>query len=56
MAYVKAKAVADLFDVDEKTVWKWAREGTIPCYRIGRSLRFVIEEIEDAVRKEQKGE
>ena len=56
MSYVKAEAVAEHFDVSEKTVWRWAREGTIPCYRIGRSLRFVIEEIEASVRKEQKGE
>jgi excisionase family DNA binding protein len=32
--------VAQLLDVTEKTVQKWARQGQIPCVRIGDTIRF----------------
>ena len=51
MAYVTADKVAEHFGLPKNAVYKMAREGTIPSYRLGRSLRFVIEEIEDATRK-----
>ena len=54
MAYVTADKVAEHFGIPKNAVYKMAREGVIPSYRLGRSLRFVIEEIEEATRT--KGE
>ena len=45
--YVTVKEVAQLLGVTEKTVYKWAREGEIPCRRFGRTVKFVIEDIEN---------
>ena len=54
MAYVKADVVADHFGIPKQAVYKMAREGTIPSYRLGGSVRFVIEEIEDATRNTER--
>ena len=44
--YVTAKEVAEHLGVKPKTVYKWAREGEIPCRRFGRTVIFSIEAIE----------
>lgn len=49
--YVTAKEVAEYLGVTDKTVYKWAREGIIPCRRFGRTVKFSIEDI---VRKEKE--
>lgn len=49
--YVTATEVAEHLGVTKQTVYKWAREGEIPCRRFGRTVKFSIEDIE-ADRKE----
>lgn len=44
--YVTAKEVAVHLGVTEKTVYKWARQGEIPCRRFGRTVKFIIEDID----------
>ena len=44
--YVTAREVAKHLGVTEKTVYKWARQGEIPCRRFGRTVKFSIEDIE----------
>ena len=56
MAYVTADKVAEHFGLPKNAIYKMAREGTIPSYKLGRTVRFVIEEIEDATRKGGKDE
>lgn len=51
MAYVTAKKVAEHFGFPLQSVYAMARKGEIPSYKLGGSLRFVIEEIEEATRK-----
>ena len=46
----------EFFGLPKNAVYKMAREGVIPSYRLGRSLRFVIEEIEEATRNEGRRE
>ena len=48
--YVTAKEVAEHLGVTEQTVYKWARQGEIPCRRFGRTVKFSIEDIDE--RKE----
>ena len=49
--YVKAEAVAEHFGISTEAVWKLARQGKIPSYKLGRQRRFVIEEIEEATKE-----
>ena len=44
--YVTAKEVARHVNITEKTAYKWAREGKIPCRRFGRTVKFSIEDID----------
>lgn len=50
MAYVKAEAVAEYFDVTRQTVWDWSRnDPNFPVYDLGMGkkhvYRYVLEEI-----------
>ncbi|MBQ3429165.1 MAG: helix-turn-helix domain-containing protein [Mogibacterium sp.] len=47
--YVTAKEVAQHLGVAQKTVYKWARQGEIPCRRFGRTVKFSIEAIEGGI-------
>jgi putative molybdopterin biosynthesis protein len=38
--------VADLLRVRESTVYTWAESGALPCYRVGRLLRFDRAEVQ----------
>lgn len=49
--YVKADEVARHLGVTKNTVYKWAREGDIPCHVFGRKKLFVIEEIDEHSKK-----
>jgi len=42
----KAVDVADYIGVHVQTVWSWAREGSIPCYKVGDGYRFRQTEID----------
>jgi len=44
--YLTVDEVADHLAFDRQTIWRWAREGTIPCYRIGTKFRFRLCEID----------
>ncbi|UCE02545.1 MAG: helix-turn-helix domain-containing protein [Candidatus Latescibacterota bacterium] len=37
--------VAQFLGVHAKTVYVWARRGLLPCIRLGRSIRFVPDDI-----------
>lgn len=41
------KEVAELLNVNVRTVQLWAANGTLPSYRMGRLLRFQRGEIHD---------
>ena len=45
--YVTATEVARHLNITEKTVYKWAREGKIPCRRFGRTVKFSINDIDN---------
>lgn len=46
-----AEAVAGLVGVKESTVWRWCREGTLPCLKVGKHWRVRREALEDFLRK-----
>lgn len=39
------KDVAELFKVEEQTVYHWANNGTLPSFKIGKVIRFRRDEI-----------
>lgn len=44
--YLTSAEVLSILRVSKQTLGRWAREGTIPAYRLGRQLRFPKEEFE----------
>lgn len=44
-----AAFVADVLGIPMKTVLQYAREGRLPCVRLGRHVRFVMADVERAV-------
>ena len=52
--YVTAKEVANHLGVTEQTVYKWARQGEIPCRRFGRTVKFSIEDIDEASKEGER--
>lgn len=44
---LKIKDIVDLFQVSEKTVYRWIKENKIPCYRINHQYRFNRAEINE---------
>ena len=44
--YLNVRSLARMLDVAEQSVYKWAKDGTIPSVKVGRSLRFSRQAIE----------
>lgn len=44
---LKIKDIVDLFQVTEKTVYRWIKDKKIPCYRINHQYRFNRAEINE---------
>ena len=38
---LKAGEVAELLGVSVETVWDWAKDGTLPCVRLGATGRWM---------------
>ncbi len=43
--------VAGYFGVGRVTVWRWCRDGTLPCAKVGRSWRVRREALEESLRR-----
>ena len=48
---VDASVVARHFNIGKGSVYKWAEEGRIPAYRVGRCLRFDLRELVEVMRR-----
>ncbi len=48
------KDVAGLIGVGEDTVWRWCREGTLPCLKVGKHWRVRREALEDFLRRSER--
>ena len=49
-----AEDVAALMGVKESTVWRWCREGNLPCLKIGKHWRIRREAMEDFLRRSER--
>jgi excisionase family DNA binding protein len=45
-----------LGDIPPKTVLQYARQGRLPCLKIGRHVRFVRSELDHALRTQHRAE
>ena len=52
--YTAAKTVAEVTGFTEDFVWKLARNGRIPFIKVGRSYRFNVEEVIEALKAQSQ--
>lgn len=45
-----ASEVGDLLGIPTSTVYRLARNGTLPSARLGRTVRFLRDDVEDVLR------
>jgi excisionase family DNA binding protein len=50
---LSAEDVAGLMGVKETTVWRWCREGTLPCLKVGKHWRVRREALEAFLRQSE---
>lgn len=46
---VTAKPIAEFYKVTEPCIYKWAKEGKIPCIRFQGTIRFDFEAVRAAI-------
>src|ERR687886_1025220 len=51
---LSAEDVAELIGVKETTVWRWCREGTLPCLKVGKHWRVRREALEEFLRHSER--
>jgi excisionase family DNA binding protein len=51
---LSAEDVAGLLGVKESTVWRWCREGNLPCLKIGKHWRVRQEALEAFLRRGER--
>jgi excisionase family DNA binding protein len=49
-----AEDVARLMGVKETTVWRWCREGRLPCLKVGKHWRVRRQALEDSLRRSER--
>ena len=49
-----AEDVAEVIGVKETTVWRWCREGTLPCLKVGKHWRIRREVLEDFLKRSER--
>lgn len=49
-----AEDVAGLIGVKESTVWRWCREGRLPCLKVGKHWRVRREVLEDFLSRSER--
>ena len=49
---INADQAAAELGLSRYTVYKMAAQGTIPCYRAGRALRFDLQEVRATMRQQ----
>lgn len=47
--YLTVKEIAEELSVAPRTIIKWQRAGRIPYYKIGRAVRFDLDEVKAAI-------
>jgi excisionase family DNA binding protein len=51
---LSAEDIAELLGVKETTVWRWCREGNLPCLKVGKHWRIRREALENFLRRSER--
>jgi excisionase family DNA binding protein len=51
---LSAEDVAELMGVKESAVWRWCREGNLPCLKVGKHWRVRREALEAFLRRSER--
>jgi excisionase family DNA binding protein len=51
---LSAEDVAQQLGVKETTIWRWCREGNLPCLKVGKHWRIRREALEDFLRRSER--
>jgi excisionase family DNA binding protein len=51
---LSAEDVAELVGIKETTVWRWCREGRLPCLKVGKHWRVRRETLEDFLEQSER--
>jgi excisionase family DNA binding protein len=51
---LSAEDVAGLLGIKETTVWRWCREGRLPCLKVGKHWRIRREAFEDFLKQRER--
>jgi excisionase family DNA binding protein len=54
MELLGAEDVAEIMGVKESTVWRWCREGRLPCLKVGKHWRLRRETLEDFLKRSER--
>jgi excisionase family DNA binding protein len=54
MELLSAEDVAGLMGIKETTVWRWCREGRLPCLKVGKHWRIRREAFEDFLKQRER--
>jgi excisionase family DNA binding protein len=54
MELLSAEDVAELVGVKETTVWRWCREGRLPCLKVGKHWRIRREALENFLEQSER--
>ena len=49
--FVKVEAVAEMFDVKAKTIFKWVKDGKLRSTKFGGCTRFAPEDLEEFIEQ-----
>ena len=49
-----ADYIARLLGIPRKTVLQYARDGRLPCVRLGKHVRFVVADVEHAIEQQRE--
>lgn len=52
---LKLKEVAEIFQVSEKTIYRWINDKKLPCYKLNHQYRFDKDEIDEWIIKNRIG-
>ncbi len=48
-----AKQTADALSISKPTLWRWAKQGTLPPIRIGRCTRWPADQVHAFVERQK---
>lgn len=52
---LKAPEAAEVLSISERTLWALTASGEIPCVRIGRSVRYSVDDLREWIDRQKGG-